>query len=199
MPQKGQIHQSIPLPRLSLHVLLPVTHYFFISSCLILRHPSLICSFYRLFLTFRLQENNITPCYWIALRVCVYKCSDSGRQAVAWMWVPVPVSNHAVCFDFPMWTYPCVYTRVNGSGGLGVLASWPPLALTPLPQSTFPCLPHCADLGYCPAQSTLESSTSPSISILITTHTRKHCGVASVQPVNKKRIYKKTSDFIWGK
>ncbi len=79
----------------------------------------------------------------------------------------------------------CEKAHVNGSGGLGVLASWLPLTSTPLPQSTSPCPPHCTDLGYCPAQSTSENSVSPVISILITTRTHVNL-VMSRQARNKK-------------
>ncbi len=165
------INQS--LSRLSLHVPLPVTQEFFISSCLLLRHPSLICSFNCLFSTFCLQKNNITPCYWMGvLHVCVcarrYVQTPEGKRWYGCECLYL-FPFHSCCVScLSERVSVCMHTRVNGSGGSCVSASWQPLAYTPLPQST--CLPHYADLGYCPAQSTLESSTSPGISILITRH-----------------------------
>lgn len=127
--------------------------FLFVSS-------SLIRSVYCLFFTFCLQEHSITPCYWMgSLHVCVNMCSDAGRQAVIWVWVPVPVSVHAPCFYLPICLCMCVHMRLLEC--VSFMAA-PDLRTSPT-ISRPPRPPPLADLGYCPAQSTLESSTSPAL------------------------------------
>lgn len=95
-----------------MHVPLPVTQDFFISSCLLLRHPSLFCSFNCLFLTFCLQENNITPCYWMGvLHVCVCVCRTCVQTPKGkWRYgcECLYLFSFMLCF-LPIWTCQCVY------------------------------------------------------------------------------------------
>ena len=140
----------------------------------------------------------------------VWVCAFRRRKASCGLWVSAYTcfySGVLTLANLNMSVYVCVYACVKGSGELGLLASWPHLASRPLPQSTSPCLLHRTDPGYCPAQSTLESSTSPGISILITTHTTTHtctrCGVVRVWSLSTKREYisteviKKESPWQW--
>lgn len=98
-----------------------------------------------------LQEHNITICYWMAI---LHVWMSSRVQPAGKQWYVCEclyLSEHiqlSVCV-FGLYTH------------FSALASWLPLTCTPLPQSTYPCLPQHTDLGYCPTQSTLESSTSP--------------------------------------
>lgn len=127
----------------------------------------------------------------MCVRACIH---EFNRQGSGWY-----VSECLYLFLFMLCAFTCLSEHiqvcvcmrayVNWFGGFTVLASWLPLTCTPLSQSTYPCPLHHTDLGYCPAQSTLESSTSPCISMLITTHV--NIVVPSVKPGTKQEYITK--------
>lgn len=149
-----ETQKSVPLaPFLENTLLLSLC----ISSCLHLCHISLSSSFCCLFLTVCLEENNITPCYWmnfLHVSVHAYAQMPAGKRWLG-MWLCVLVTNsiHAQLFSMSMWTCSCVrvyeYVLVHmcACGGVWLIGA------APHPQSTFRFLSHHTDLSYCPATS----------------------------------------------
>lgn len=104
-----ETQKSVPLaPFLENTLLLSLC----ISSCLHLCHISLSSSFCCLFLTVCLEENNITPCYWmnfLHVSMHAYAQMPAGKRWLG-MWLCVLVTNsiHAQLFSMSMWTCSCV-------------------------------------------------------------------------------------------